>query len=427
VSRDPLASLDAVTKSYTTGTGVIEALRPVDATIPCAAVTAVTGVSGSGKSTFLRLLAGHETPSTGRLIVNGTEISALGERGLRRYRGRDVAYVSQRAADNFFPQLTLAEHVPDGASLDAFEALDLDGRLGARAAELSGGELARAAFAVALARRPQVIVVDEPTAELDRDSAAAVLSALQVATARGATFVIATHDPEVTAIADHVIDLTQRSDHPPTPPSRARGLVHETVLEARGISRSYAGVRAVSRVSLEVRAGELAVVVGRSGSGKSTLLMLLGGWADPDEGTIDGVSRRVWSECAYVPQRFGLVAELTVSENVELPARGRGDDGHALLARLALEELSDRYPAEISIGQQQRVAVARALRLRPRLLLVDEPTSHQDRDSADLVWSALDEAAAAGTACLVATHEPDARVRADVSWEIEGGLFTRGL
>jgi putative ABC transport system ATP-binding protein len=97
----------------------------------------------------------------------------------------------------------------------------------------------------------------------------------------------------------------------------------------------------------------------------------------------------------------------------------------ALLGRLALDELCNRYPAEISIGQQQRVAVARALVLGPRLLLVDEPTSHQDRASAELVWAALADAAAAGTACLVATHEPDARLRGYVSWEIESGRVAR--
>src|SRR5437879_11605188 len=106
--------------------------------------------------------------------------------------------------------------------------------------------------------------------------------------------------------------------------------------------------------------------------------MLLGGCVEPDEGTIVGPQSRVWSECAYVPQRFGLVPELTVVENVELPARGRGDNGDELLARLAIDDLRDRYPAELSIGQQQRVAVARALRLGTRLVLVDEPTSHQD-------------------------------------------------
>ncbi|MCW2964553.1 MAG: hypothetical protein JWO17_1805 [Actinomycetia bacterium] len=425
MSRDPLAHIESVSKTYTTATGVVEALRAVDAAVPRAGLTVVTGVSGSGKSTLLRLLAGHDTPTAGRLLVGGREINAMGDRALRRFRRDGVAYVAQRAADNFFVELTLAEHLPDGAPLDAFEALGLDGRLGSRAAELSGGELARAAFALALARGVSLIVVDEPTAELDRESARAVIAALRVATSHGATFVVATHDPEVMAIADHVIDLTQRVDHRPARHARRSGQNGNVVLTATGLLKSYGGVNAVCDASIEVRAGQLAVIVGRSGSGKSTLMMLLGGWSEPDAGTIGGLTSRAWSDCAYVPQRFGLVPELTVSENVALPARHSARSGEELLAGLALGDLRGRYPAEISIGQQQRVAVARALVLGSRLLLVDEPTSHQDRQSAELVWSALSDAAAAGTACLVATHEPDARVRADVAWEIEGGRVVR--
>ncbi|MDX6453789.1 MAG: putative transport system ATP-binding protein [Gaiellaceae bacterium] len=425
MSRDPLALIESVSKTYTTATGVVDALRAVDAEVPRSGITAVTGVSGSGKSTLLRLLAGHDTPTTGRLLVDGRELDALGNRELRRFRRDAVAYVAQRAADNFFAELTLAEHLPDGAPVEAFDALGLGGRLGSHAAELSGGELARAAFAMALARGVSLIVVDEPTAELDRDSAGAVITALQAANAQGATFVIATHDPEVTAIADHVIDLTQRVDHRPASLAPRTEHGDELVLAADELSKSYGDRRAVSGASIEVRGGQLAVIVGRSGSGKSTLLMLLGGWSELDAGTIEGLTSRAWADCAYVPQRFGLVPELTVAENVALPARGRAESGDELLARLALDDLRDRYPAEISIGQQQRVAVARALVLQPRLLLVDEPTSHQDRRSAELVWSALSDAAAGGTACLVATHEPDARLRADVSWEIEGGRVAR--
>jgi putative ABC transport system ATP-binding protein len=424
VSRDPLARFESVSKRYTTATGVVEALHAVDGEVPAAAITAVMGVSGSGKSTLLRLLAGHDTPTAGRLLVAGQELDALGDRELRRFRRERVAYVSQRAADNFFGELTLSEHLPDGAPLDAFDALGIGGRLGSRPAEFSGGELARAAFAVALARGISLIVVDEPTAELDRENAAAVIEALRAASSHGATVVVATHDPEVTAIADHTIDLTQRLDRPPAAARRRSGVSDDVVLTTTGLTKSYGDLRAVSDVSIEVRAGQLAVIVGRSGSGKSTLLMLLGGWSELDAGTIGGVTSYAWSDCAYVPQRFGLVPELTVADNVELPARGAAGSKE-LLARLALAELGDRYPAEISIGQQQRVAVARALVLRPRLLLVDEPTSHQDRASAELVWSALSDAAAGGTACLVATHEPDARLRADVAWTIESGEVAR--
>ncbi len=425
MSREPLAVLESVSKAYATGAGVVDALRAVDASVPQGAITAVTGVSGSGKSTLLRLLAGHDTPTAGRLVVAGRDLGALGDRDLRRFRRERVAYVAQRAADNFFPELKLAEHLPDALHGGALAAFGLGERLDARPGELSGGELARAAFALALARGVSLIVVDEPTAELDSESAAAVILALQAAAERGGTLVVATHDPEVTAVARHVIDLTQRVEHPPATTRPRAGRSDEVVLAATGLSKSYDGLRAVAGVSLEIRAGQLAVIVGRSGSGKSTLLMLLGGWTEPDAGTIAGLQSRAWSDHASVPQRFGLVPELTVAENVELPARKRGGKGDELLARLALSDLRDRYPSEISIGQQQRVAVARALRLGPRLLLADEPTSHQDRASAELVWSALRDAAAAGTACVVATHEPDARAQADVAWRIDSGRVAR--
>ena len=162
------------------------------------------------------------------------------------------------------------------------------------------------------------------------------------------------------------------------------------------------------------------LVVGRSGSGKSTLLMLTGGWIEPDSGTVEPSSTR-WADLAYVPQRFGLVPELTVAENIELPARhaGAAPSMPDLLERLAIDELRNRTPGEISIGQQQRVAIARALRLASPILLVDEPTSHQDAAHAELVWAALGEAATTGTACLVATHELDAHNRADRWWQID--------
>jgi len=149
--------------------------------------------------------------------------------------------------------------------------------------------------------------------------------------------------------------------------------------------------------------------------------MLTGGWIEADSGTVEPSSTR-WADLAYVPQRFGLVAELTVEENIELPARhAPASPMPDLLERLAIDDLRSRTPGEISIGQQQRVAIARALRLASPILLVDEPTSHQDAVHAELVWAALRDAAATGTACLVATHELDAHNRADRWWEIEDG------
>jgi putative ABC transport system ATP-binding protein len=183
---------------------------------------------------------------------------------------------------------------------------------------------------------------------------------------------------------------------------------------------------AVDGVSLAVREGELAALVGSSGSGKTTALNLLAGWERPDTGTVV-VPGTAWDELAVVPQRFGLLSELTVRENVEYPARlaGRLDETRPwveeLLETLALAELGPRFPHETSIGQQQRSALARALVLHPRVLLADEPTGHQDAASALAVARALRAAAETGTACLVATHDRELAELLDTAYALAGG------
>ena len=412
MSRDAVVAAGAA-KRYPTETGVVEALPPVDAAFGAGRVTAIVGVSGSGKSTLLRLLATHELPTAGRIEIDGASTASLGSRQLRRLRHGAVSYVAQRAADNLFPQLTLAEH---GVTDSDLALVGLAGRTGARAFELSGGELARAAFAAALARGARVLVVDEPTAELDRTTAASVLAALRAAADAGAAVILATHDPDAIAAADDVLELTRHLTHPAAvtlPPPR-----DEVVLAARGLGKAYGGTTAVADASLELHASELAVIVGRSGSGKSTLLLMLAGWERADAGSVSGGGP--WHELAFVPQRFGLVPELDVRDNVNLPARLHGGEtrGDALLADLGLTQVATRYPHQISIGQQQRVAVARALASGSRVVVLDEPTSHQDGASAELVWAAI---TASGSACLVATHEPDAVHRAHRAWSMVDG------
>jgi ABC-type lipoprotein export system ATPase subunit len=420
VSTEPLIVLERVSKRYATAGGVVDALGEIDASFLAGAVTAVVGISGSGKSTLLRLIAAHDIPSAGRVVVDGYDLSTLSGRELNAFRRDTVTYVSQRAADNLFPQLSLAEHLGPGSSRRPFELLGIASRMHAHAGELSGGELARAAFAVSLAQGAPLVVVDEPTAELDRTTASEVLAAIRDSASRGQTFVVATHDPDVIALADTVLDLSRRSPAPTSPSVRTKAL-GDVALELRGLTKRYGRDVVLDDATLSVHSGELALVVGRSGSGKSTLLMLAGGWVEADGGTV-APRLDTWAELAYVPQRFGLVPELTVRENVELPARlAAAAPAPELFEQLAIGELLDRYPAEISIGQQQRVAVARALRLGSRVLLVDEPTSHQDAVHAELVWAALAAAAASGSACLVATHEFDARHRADRWWQVADG------
>jgi putative ABC transport system ATP-binding protein len=414
-----------VTRSYVTGTGSVAALQSVDLTVGRGEIAALVGPSGSGKSTLIRLLAALDLPDAGSIEVEQHDLVELGTGSLRDFRRTCVTYVAQRAAANLIPHLTVREQL-GAAHVTVAQSLEIGHRLDARADQLSGGEQARAALAVALARETPVLLLDEPTAELDRDAAGLVMRALSAAATDGRTVVLATHDPELLRLATTTVNLAPRRNHPVTAKRPTASAPGAAALEVRGVTKRYAGVEVVHDVSLELRAGELGVLLGRSGSGKSTLLMAAGGWLRPDGGSIAVAGEGLvppWRRVAYVPQRFALLPELSVRENVELPLRLGGEPRNVddLLAQLELDELADRPPHEISIGQQQRAALARALVLRPAVLLADEPTSHQDAASAELVWTALASAADQGTACLLATHEEAAAPRADRVWRIDDG------
>ena len=183
------------------------------------------------------------------------------------------------------------------------------------------------------------------------------------------------------------------------------------VLELAGVTKSYGDVRALEDVSLRVDAGEIVALVGPSGSGKTTLLNIVAGWERADRGDTRHDGSEGWRDLAVVPQAASLLTDLTLIENVALPARiaggaTRADEPKRLLAALGLADLADRVPAELSHGEQARGALARALVLRPTLLVADEPTSHLDHRATRRVLDVLRTAADAGTACLLATHDP---------------------
>jgi putative ABC transport system ATP-binding protein len=425
VSRDGVVAFRGVSRTYGEGVAAVEALHAVDGTFARGAVGALVGPSGCGKSTLLRILGGIEAADTGAVDVDGIAVLGLRSAALRRYRSGTAAFVTQRAAASLIPHLSVREQLgADGIALA--DEFGLHDRLDANASQLSGGEQARAALAVALARRTHVVLLDEPTAELDRDAATHVIDALRRAADGGRTIVVATHDPDLIEAADDSLVLTPPARHA-QPATRDR-VPGAAVVSVNRVTKDYAGARALSEASLEVRAGELSVLVGRSGSGKSTLLMCMGGWIAVDEGEVL-VPGSQWEQTAYLPQRFGLLPELSIAENVGLPLRLRGmrDDRRVadVLERLGLRDLANRLPSETSIGQQQRTAVARTLVVSPIALLADEPTSHQDAGSATLVWQALEAACAAGTACLVATHDDEAVAHADSAWRIDDGRVAR--
>jgi putative ABC transport system ATP-binding protein len=205
----------------------------------------------------------------------------------------------------------------------------------------------------------------------------------------------------------------------------------------RDVEKSYGtgvgALRVLDRVSLTVDPGEIVTIAGRSGSGKTTLLTLIAGFEAPDFGQVEVLGRSAhpdppsWSGLAVVPQSLAVIDELTVGENLDLPGRLAGDgdatERDELLEQLGLAHLTDRFPDEISLGEQQRVALARAVISRPQVLVADEPISHQNEGWARMVMLVVEGLAEAGTACLFATHNEIAFESADRILELhDGGL-----
>ena len=207
------------------------------------------------------------------------------------------------------------------------------------------------------------------------------------------------------------------------------------MIELTAIERRYAmsgqTVQALAGVDLAIGAGEFVAVTGASGSGKSTLLNVLGCLDKPDAGRyrLDGIDVAALDDEAtsevrnrrigFVFQSFHLLPRLSVLENVLLPLRyarqadpGAGARAQMLLQRVGLSDRLDHRPNQLSGGQMQRAAIARALLLQPALLLADEPTGNLDSKSAADVLALLDEVHAGGQTVVLVTHDPEVAARA---------------
>ena len=202
------------------------------------------------------------------------------------------------------------------------------------------------------------------------------------------------------------------------------------VVDVDRVSKVYGDVHALDGVSLSVEPGELVALIGPSGSGKTTLLNLVAGWERADAGAVRwGAPHRGWAHLAVVPQAASLLPDLSLLENVTLPlrvsaARTDPDAPRRCLDALGLAELADRLPEELSHGEQERGALARALVLEPDLLVADEPTAHLDGETTRRVLRVLRDATRAGTACLVATHDPEVLDAVDRAVRLRDGRLT---
>ena len=212
-----LATLTGVSKSYRKGKEVIEVLHDLDLEIPRGDFVAIMGPSGSGKTTLLNLLGGLDTPTQGKVVVGGDEISALSNNQLSKWRSTHVGFIFQFY--NLLPVLTAQKNVELPLLLTDFSgkerahrariALDIVG-LGDRAKhyprELSGGQEQRVAIARAIVSDPTLLLCDEPTGDLDRETADEILRLLQILNREhDKTIVMVTHDAQAATYANHTM------------------------------------------------------------------------------------------------------------------------------------------------------------------------------------------------------------------------------
>jgi len=215
----PAVELRRIGKSYREGAAERVVLHDVSLTVPGGEIVVLVGRSGSGKSTLLSLIAGIDRPTAGSVVVDGTDLTALDEEARTRFRRRHIGFVFQFF--NLIPLLTVEENLLLPLDLNGragaagvararalLERVGLGGRGDSFPERLSGGEQQRVAIARALIHDPALIVADEPTGNLDADTAAGVLDLLDtLAREAGRTVLMATHSREVVGVADRIFTI----------------------------------------------------------------------------------------------------------------------------------------------------------------------------------------------------------------------------
>ena len=203
-----------VEKCYGTGAASVRALHDATFTVERGEICVIVGPSGAGKTTLLNILGGMDTLTSGRVFLDGREVSAFNRRQLADYRRRDIGFVFQFY--NLIPNLTALENVEIASQIvkdplpaaQVLRDVGLGDRMANFPAQLSGGEQQRVAIARALAKRPQLLLCDEPTGALDYNTGKQILALLQKQSREnGMTVIIITHNSALTAMADRVIHI----------------------------------------------------------------------------------------------------------------------------------------------------------------------------------------------------------------------------
>ena len=391
-------------------------------------LTLVAGPSGGGKSTLLRVMNGLVPHFHGGRIAGSAEVAGANIiETPTRHLARKVGFVFQD------PELqavydTVEREVAFGlentgvapAAMrarvdDALAEAGAEHLKGRRIRTLSGGERQRVALASVLAMKPQLLVLDEPTSQLDQSGASLLLSAVSRVTQAGRAVLISEHRLEsLTRVANEVIVVDGGRTQvfaprtwvrPTTPVGQTRESAPGAVAwSLTNVTAGFAGCPVVGGVDLAGRCGEVVALSGPNGGGKTTLLRTIAGVLAPLAGKVERRPGRI----AYLPQNpSSLLHRPTVRSEVELTLQraGEAESPHVILEALGLTAVAERYPRDLSTGERQRAALAAVLAGRPDLVLLDEPTRGMDPAARAALIKLVAALRDAGSAIVLATHD----------------------
>jgi energy-coupling factor transport system ATP-binding protein len=408
-------------------------------------LTVVAGPSGGGKSTLLRVLNGlvphfHGGRIAGAAEVESHDVIKTPTRRLARTVGfvfqdpelqtvydavdREVAFGLENIG---MPSNEMAERVEE--ALHAAGVAHLAGR---SVRTLSGGERQRIALASALAMRPRLVVLDEPTSQLDPEGAAMVLEAVKSLVRQGRAAVIAEHRlerllPFAGALVTVERGRTMTAQPSPTvSPSPLAPFVRRTHNNAvawslAGVTAGFGGHVVLDSVDAAGHRGEVVALCGPNGGGKTTLLRLIAGALRPMAGKVERRPGRI----AYLPQNpTALLHRPTLRSEVSLTLEraNESESAEVILQELGLLAVAGRYPRDLSCGERQRAALAAVLPGRPDIVLLDEPTRGMDAVARNALVGLVSRLREGGSAVVLATHDAELRAAlADRVLRVSGG------
>jgi energy-coupling factor transport system ATP-binding protein len=395
-------------------------------------VTLVAGPSGGGKSTLLRVLNGlvphfHGGRIEGSAEVSGHDIIATPTRVLAGTVGfvfqdpelQAVYDTVEREVAFGLENMGMPSHAMHARVDEALADAGAGHLANRRIRTLSGGERQRVALASVLAMQPRLVVLDEPTSQLDPAGASLVLSAVTRLAETGRAVVISEHRlARLRRVADQVVvvDGGRVALHQPdawqqpglAPLAARSSAPGAEAWSLRGVAAGFAGRTVLEGVDLAGRRGEVVALSGPNGGGKTTLLRTIAGTLAPLAGQVERRPGRI----AYLPQNpSALLHRPTVRSEVELTLERSGEmqGPEQILAALGLTAVAGRYPRDLSTGERQRAALAAVLPGRPDLVLLDEPTRGMDPAARAALMTLVAALRDAGSAVVLATHDTDLR------------------